>query len=470
VRAALLLAAAVAVSAPRWLPDRVVALRGRVFERVDGDRATTFPNALIGPDRFQEVYSHPAANGRSRGAGLSDLFWYWLSPGPEVHQEHLEDGPRYDEVAATTLRILAGSSARLAEAATRATARVLDELGDGPKLVRLRDLAMPIWAEYFYELVFAEPCPPEARRLIVGHADDVVTALKCTGLRHPRRRAALTRHLRRRVEAGDVAHELPRGLSTTERVHYLQGTFFNTGVVQMSEAVAHLVLALAQHHDVRDRLTARPADDRYFAHVLDETLRRYPLFGVAHRITTGEIVLDERTTLPRGSVLRFSYPDYHAAGHTDPERFDPSRWEGTSARNAHHVPFGVAANRSCPAWRVSPLALRACVREVLRRYAPDSTASHTRAIPHRAPCLLVPHGAPPSRARLAAALVFVRVRDRVEDVWRAPLQLVLGTGMVLHARRLRLAGRYFDSLDAAGDSTTPAPAGRPVAHQEGPRP
>ena len=35
---------------------------------------------------------------------------------------------------------------------------------------RLRDLMMPVWAEYFYELVFGEPCPRAARDLIVGVA------------------------------------------------------------------------------------------------------------------------------------------------------------------------------------------------------------------------------------------------------------------------------------------------------------
>lgn len=49
----------------------------------------------------------PAAGGRSRGAALSDLFWYWLSPGAHVHQEHLEAGERYEEVARATRRFLA---------------------------------------------------------------------------------------------------------------------------------------------------------------------------------------------------------------------------------------------------------------------------------------------------------------------------------------------------------------------------
>ncbi|MGW4111052.1 cytochrome P450 [Actinosynnema sp. NPDC004786] len=445
------LAAAAVLTAPRWLPARVVALRAKVFEKVNGDNAVTFPNAVVGPDRFEEVYAHPAANGRSRGAGLSDLFWYWLSPGPEVHQEHLEAGPRYDDVARTTRLLLSGPGDALSAAAARCAARVLDEVVTGrAALVRLRDLMMPVWAEYFHELVFGEPCSREARDLIVGHADDVVTSLKCTGLRHPARRARLTRYLARRVAAGDVRRPLPESLSPAERVHYLQGTFFNTAVVQMSEAMAHLLLALARHPQVAARLRDDPADDRYFAHVLDETLRLYPLFGIAHRITTAEIELDGRTTLPAGSVLCFSYPDYHATGYPRPEVFDPDRWDGVAARAAHHIPFGVAANRPCPAWRLSPLALRAATREVLRRVTLHSTVGHTRSLPSRGPCLLVRVDEPLPPRRLAAIGAFLRVRDRWEDVWRSVVQLVLGTVMVLHAHRLRLAGRYFDAHDTEG--------------------
>ena len=48
-----------------------------------------------------------------------------------------------------------------------------------------------------------------------------------------------------------MPHALPERLSTEERALYLQGVFFNTAVVQMSEAMAHLLMALAQHRTCR---------------------------------------------------------------------------------------------------------------------------------------------------------------------------------------------------------------------------
>ncbi len=121
---------------------------------------------------------------------------------------------------------------------------------------------MPVWAEVYYELVFLEPCPRTARELIVGNADDVVSALKCTRLRHMGRRNRLTRYLRRRIDAGEVPFELPARMTPGEQAYYLQGAFFNTAVVQMSEAMAHLLLAVAQHPVVQERLRGAPGRRR----------------------------------------------------------------------------------------------------------------------------------------------------------------------------------------------------------------
>ncbi len=411
------LAAAAVASAPAWLPDRVVALRNKIFSLVNGQEAVTIPGERVGVGDFRRVYADPAANGRSRGAALSDLFWYWLAPGPEVHQEHLEPGPRYDEVAKCTRHILIRSKKDSEDLARRVAAHVLD--GAGPGLVRLRDEMMPIWAELYYELVFEEPCPPEARDLIVAHADDVVSALKCVRPRNMRRRARLTKYLRRRL--ADVPHPLPASLTPEEQAYYLQGTFFNTAVVQMSEAMAHLLMIIAKSPDTQRRLAEHPDDDAYLDRVIDDGLRRYPLFGIAHRISTADIGLAD-LTIPAGTVLCFSYPDF--AAQTGKDDF---------------IPFGVAQNRACPARGLAPPTMRVVTREVLRRFSLASTAGHTRSIPNRGPALLTPHGS----RRKRFPLLWLAVRDRWEDVWRSLTQLVFGTYMVLDARRQALCTTYF---------------------------
>jgi len=429
---------------PYWLPARVVALRMLVFARVNGAEGITVPGRRFGLDRFRQLYAHPAANGRSRGAGLSNLFWYWLAPGPEVHQEHLEAGPRYDEVARATRQILVRGKEESELLTQGCVDRVLDELPDRDRLtVRLRDLMMPIWAELYYQLVFAEPCPPEARTLIVDNANDVVTALKCCGLRHMRKRDRLARYVLGRL--GDIKHALPDSLSGMEVAWYLQGAFFNTAVVQMSEAMTHLVLAVAEHPEVQRRLVDNPADQDYLDRVIDETFRLHPLFGIAHRITTADIELgDDR--LPAGSVLCFSYPDYHRAGYPESGRFNPDRWLDIAAKDSSFIPFGITANRPCPARGLAPVTMRIVLRELLRRYVVASSAAHTRSIPNRGPCLLIPRRL--GRSASPVALAWLRARDRWGDVRRSLVQLVLGSYMVWDARRKRLSDSYFESAAA----------------------
>ncbi|WP_033338523.1 cytochrome P450 [Catenuloplanes japonicus] len=422
---------------PGFLPPLVVRLREWIFTRVNGAEGIPVPGPLVDAEHFARVYEDPAADGRSRGAGLSDLFWYWLAPGPQMHQEHLEPGERYAAVAKVSRRVLAVPHSRSEQLATDATRRALDELPLGRSShVRLRDAMMPIWAEVYYELVFDEPCPPETRAMIVANAHDVVTALKGCGLRHMDRRDRLTRYLQARIEDGSCPVVLPPPFTARETAWYLQGAFFNTAVVQMSEAAAHVLLAVAQHPSA----IAERTDDA-LDRVIDETLRVHPLFGVAHRITSAPIEVTPRVTLPAGSVLLFNYLAFQRTGPAADDTFDPDRWLSLKRRDAHFIPFGVTANRACPARGSAPVMLRAAVREVVRRFTLASSVTHSRSLPSRGPCYLTPAGVrPPGRARLTA----MRFRDRWADVGRSLTQLTLGSWMVVDARRQRLCATYFE--------------------------
>jgi hypothetical protein len=461
------LTAIVVAKLPSWLPRVVVGLRKRAFTAVNGREGIAIPGDLD-VAHFEPLYTNPATRGRSRGAALSDLFWYWLAPGPELHQEHLEDGPRYDEVAAATRRILAVPKARAEEMAMACAERVLDERAvAGVRAVRLRDEMMPIWAELYFEIVFGVRPTAAERALVVANANDVVTSLKGSSLRHLDRRDRLTRFLEHRIASGAVPHLLPPSLSVAERALVLQGVFFNTAIVQSSEAMAHVLLALAENTEAHAKLLESLEDDRALDRVVTETFRMFPLFGVAHRITTAPIVLEGGARIASGSVLCFDYAAYQRAGYDDPDRFDPDRWLSLSPRDASYIPFGVAENRPCPAQALALITIRAVTRAVLRRYALASSVEHTRSIPNRAPCLFIPRSAPLGAVALRVRLAVLQLRDRWENVGRSLVQLVLGTSMVLDARKQALCRRYFEREPSPlpPRATPTAPPGCPFSEK-----
>ena len=451
-------AAAAFVSLPYWLPPLVVGLRMRLFTRINGQAALQLPNEEFGPAAFRELYSHLEAGGRSRGARLSDLFWYWLAPGPEMHQEHIENGPRYEKIAGLTRRMLtvprADIEARVERCAVHSSARWSARKW---RLVRLRDAMMPIWADFFHEIAFGEECTPAVRRLIIDNANDVVTALKCCGLRHMRKRRRLTAYLIEKLQAGEFPYAFPRGFTVEEQAHYLQCTYFNTAIVQMSEAMAHLLMTLGRDDRLQRRLLTSEHDRRLYDRVLNESLRMFPLFGIAHRITTGEIEFRGRA-LKDGSVVCFNYPEFHKAGFDRPESFEPDRWERCPMKNSNHIPFGMASNRPCPARGLALISMRALTRWLLRHYRFSTSLAQTRSLPNRGPCLMLARGERSIGESTERAFhLLMKMRDRWEDAFRSILQLVLGTIMILDARRLRLCERYFERLDPPTVRTGIAP-------------
>ena len=101
-------------------------------------------------------------------------------------------------------------------------------------------------------------------------------------------------------------------------------------------------------------------DGDYLDRVITEQLRAFPLFGVAHRIASEDIVLTDKTTiaqgtavaagaaagcvpldatltdarsgrfcflpLPPGTVMLFNYLDFQTDGFDNAGVFDPDRW------------------------------------------------------------------------------------------------------------------------------------------------
>lgn len=400
--------------------------------------------------------------------GLSDLFWYFLSPGAHIHQEHVETSdPRYALVSSLTRKLCAVPEEKLAAMGARYAEELLsaESVGDWT-LTRLRTFWFPCFSRLFYEVVFEEECPGDVVDILVGGGNDVISALKCTKMRDMEMRGRLTAHIRGLIERGKCAHlGLDESIPLEEWALFIQGVFFSTACVQMSEAMAHCALVLAQHPECQDKLLCALSDEAtreaeastsphtpgYIKLFVTEVLRLFPLFGIAHRITSEPIELASGTTLPTGSVLCFNYPAYHKSGYIRPNDFLPERWRTLKVKDANYIPFGVPANRPCPGQTMGLVLMRAILKVMVRRVEFQTPIAHSRSLPCGGYCIVHRRDAPPAArlqgARLQGTLTMMKLRETADNFTRSMQQLFYATRMLLHSRDLRLAQRYFENGD-----------------------
>eukprot|EP00958_Prasinococcus_capsulatus_P020485 scaffold2674_cov333-Prasinococcus_capsulatus_cf.AAC.3 len=307
VAATLLLSLALFVaSLPLWMPPLLIAVRFYIFRAINGEEGVELPNANLGVenDTFKKLYNDKACDGRSKQAnyGLSDFFWYLLAPAHAIHQEHVESSDiRYRLVASATRKLCAVPTEQLQAIAVKHARELFDVkmkkgswevderavLGsneDGYVITNLRDLFFPTFERMVYELVFGVNLSDARNKLITRSAENVINGVKGLERRDMRARRELCDLLLNILENTDGAtapgaagndHKasgersnreitehhaelLKEALSTDigreEWALFLQGVFFTTGVVQLSEGMSHIALALAQHPQVRSHV------------------------------------------------------------------------------------------------------------------------------------------------------------------------------------------------------------------------
>lgn len=242
-------------------------------------------------------------------------------------------------------------------------------------------------------------------------------------------------------------------LSEEELALLLSNAFFNTGVVQSSEAMAHATLALAQNADVAKALAAETVSIEYCKGFVNECLRLWPLFGIAHRILTDDVKLPAgsglkaESVVPRGTVVCFNYPAYHSQGYDNPHKLTPERWLTLRQAKANFCPFGMASNRPCPAQHLSTQYLQFLLPYFAARLEFASPVEHSRSLPGRGLAAVSPKG---EYNRLRGAfrcslMVGLWTLDEAENATRSVRQFACSFGIVSDAKRLRLCQRYFES-------------------------
>ncbi|MFB7178595.1 cytochrome P450 [Streptomyces sp. NPDC056257] len=394
------------------------------------------PNQEIHGPLLERLFAHESAGHRGHTHARRAIH-YFHRPATD-HQENIDpDHARYPELARATFHTLGVPREEICAMARRCTHRVLEDAGctgTASRVLRLMNLALPISARLIFELVFkAAPTPEQV--VLIGRS--VRCSMRTSkGLRHARdisARLELLDLLRDKVTERGGCPDIfgpDSALDTTARAKHLQGVFFNTGVIQLSECVCHTVLEASRHPRVVQRIVQ--GDARYLDHVLSEALRLYPLHATIQRLVADDIPLSQAATIRRGTQLLFDIGRHQRMGHPEPDAFIPERWERRRRSSSGFVGFGLG-RRKCPAERFSRTAAAVIVRELLSSFAVHAPIRHTRGLEGGGLCCLTAYGLPDPPG-LMLKKTYVRTRDHVDRLAFGAAQLVC---LPLTARTVR---------------------------------
>jgi len=167
--------------------------------------------------------------------------------------------------------------------------------------------------------------------------------------------------------------------------------------------------------------------------------------------------------IPAGTVVCFNYPAFHSAGFARPASFEPDRWLSLRPAECAYIPFGVRANRPCPAQRLSLVVVPALARALARALELRAWCAHSRSLPGRGLCVVEwREGAGPASSRAPDSAPALTGRATADSVFSA------ATGDGLRVRGGG-GGGGRDSGAATMPATAPmpalAPAPAPVARQ-----
>lgn len=435
-----------ALSLPLWIPRLFIALRFRIFAKVNGKNTLLLPNQGFSNTDFLTLYRNQAATGKSKGAALSDLFWFWMAPFAKIHLENMEISPRYHELVVINQRLLNKYSRK------ELTKKLLIQLAsfellakDTRAQTRVIYLSiMKFWARFYYELIFDETCDNHIEKLIVKQTDNLISALKCYRLRDMHCRQVFTDFLIKKLATHPIKGAFPASYKIEDIALFLQGMYFGTGIVQLTDATCQLLTTAAKHPNLQTEIIE---DNHFCQNFIKETLRLFPLFGVTHRVLKKDVNLQNKQ-LHKGDVVCFSFPEFHQRGWQAAAQFCPHRWENKSQiKHDNYHPFGIIGNRSCPAREFSLVILQTIFPALLQRYGVRTGAKQDRAQTLRATMLLYHRDKPITKRRQAYAVFAMKLYCPWRYTFVTLKQFVFSSIMIHQALCEKACSRYFEQKD-----------------------
>ncbi|KAJ0184127.1 hypothetical protein K1T71_000550 [Dendrolimus kikuchii] len=186
--------------------------------------------------------------------------------------------------------------------------------------------------------------------------------------------------LKMKYEAAKDNEEMSEELLLAQAAIFLQGGFDTSGT-----ALTFTIYEMAHKPQLQERLyeelvetkrglggkefdSSALADMPYLNAVIKETLRKYPPMGWLDRISSKEYRVDDKLTLPAGSVVYVNVVGMQSDPNhfPQPEQYDPDRFLPENERNIPpytYMPFGDGP-RNCIGMRFAQQVMRFAVAKI----------------------------------------------------------------------------------------------------------
>ncbi|EPY4091304.1 cytochrome P450 [Enterobacter hormaechei] len=246
----------------------------------------------------------------------------------------------------------------------------------------IRNEIIPIIIQFFHIRIFGRPCDNKILQILSNNVIQFKKTISFISFPNERIRKQVLHYIYSQCSdevVSNIVKTNPSEVNKEQLSKLIMGVFFHTGVIQVSEFVAHTIVALSQNPTIQDSLRINIENDDYVKRILQESLRLYPLFGITNRIAEKDCCLNKDKIIPRGTNIIFSFVHCHSLGFKNPSKFDPDRWLNYNDKTTCYMPFG-NGSRMCPAQNVAYNLATPLVRTMIRQHHFFSSIEHDRAL------------------------------------------------------------------------------------------
>jgi len=358
------------------IKDKAIREREKVF--IESSKCIRLPCSEISSDEVKLLLKNNSYKGKGTTRKLIEYFHMPV----DWHVENMDESPLYTELLKIVYPKLMMTRADIEECITdiirQRGSGLLSEKKYGFAIIRNEIIMLMV--DFFHLKLFARLPSPEERDFLSQNVISFKESISFVKIPDEKLRAKVLKHITAQFSP-DIITTLRGKVSedvTNEQVaKILMGAFFHTGVLQIAEFVAHTIVSLAQNPVEQQKIRRRNFEKASMKNVLNESLRLYPLFGVTNRVTEEKQFMVNGLTIDKGTNLIFDFVKLHQVGFTDPERFDPDRWNNISTSDNCYIPFGVG-KRMCPAKTFSLTVTAVLTEHLLRKYSFISSIHHDR--------------------------------------------------------------------------------------------